>query len=198
VDRKPGACGCRGPIERRAALKLALGALLGLDGARFAVAQNVDPRGMRPQPGDRLVFADGERQGNVVSAADLQSAGSQVLAFPSDAASRVVRDGSRLNKILLIRCDPATLNDETRRRAVEGITAYSAICTHQGCDVTAWDAQIQALWCPCHDSKYDPRESGRVVHGPAPKRLAALPLKLVDGQLVVAAGFSGAVGFQTR
>jgi len=180
------------------ALKVALGAVLGLELKPNAQAQNVDLRSVRPQPGDQLVFADGERRGEIISAADLQPGGPQVQAFPVDPATKLIRDGSRLNKVLLVRSDPETLSAETGRRAVDGVTAYSAICTHQGCDVGAWDAQTKTLWCPCHDSKYDPRENGRVVGGPAPKRLAALPLKVVDGVLTVAGGFSGPVGFQTR
>ena len=42
----------------------------------------------------------------------------------------------------------------------------------------------------------DPSDGARVVGGPAPWQLAALPLKLVDGTLIVAAPFEGRVGFQ--
>jgi nitrite reductase/ring-hydroxylating ferredoxin subunit len=186
------------PLERRAVLKVALGVVLGLDLAPIAAAEDVDARSARPQAGDRLVFAEGERRGEIISTADLQPDGRRVNAFPVDPRSSLIRDGSRLNKILLVRCDPERLSEETRHRAVEGVAAYSAICTHQGCEVGGWDDQTKTLWCPCHDSKYDPRENGRVVVGPAPKRLAALPLKMVDGVLTVAGGFSGPVGFQTR
>ena len=186
------------PLERRSALKLALGVVLGLDLAPRAMAQDADPRNIRPQPGDRLAFADGARRGEIISVADVQPGGPQLNAFPVDPRSMQIRDGSRLNKILLVRFDPESLGEETRRRAVDGVAAYSAICTHQGCEVGAWDAETKTLWCPCHDSKYDPRENGRVVGGPAPKRLAALPLKLEDGVLSIAGSFTGPVGFQTR
>lgn len=186
------------PLKRRTALKMALGAVLGIELAPFATAQSADPASARPQPGDQLVFADGERQGKLIAAADLTPGGPQIFAFPLDPASGTVRSGSRLNKILLIRSDPEGLSEETRRRAADGVSAYSAICTHQGCEITTWEAETKTLWCPCHDSKFDPRESGRVVGGPALKRLAALPLKLVDGVLAVAAGFSGPVGIQNR
>jgi rieske iron-sulfur protein len=179
-------------------LKLALGVVLGLDLATDAIAQNVDLRSVRPQPGDQLVFADGTRKGEIISVADIEPGGPQVQAFALEPRSKVIRDGSRLNKILLVRSDPESLSAETRSRAVEGITAYSGVCTHQGCDVGTWDAQTKLLWCPCHDSKYDPRDNGRVVGGPSPKRLAALPLKMVDGALTVAGGFTGPVGFQNR
>jgi len=48
----------------------------------------------------------------------------------------------------------------------------------------------------CHNSEYDPRQSAEVVFGPAPRRLPALPVKIADGALTVAAGFIGKVGAQ--
>jgi len=200
VEHKSAGCDwCIHPLERRTALKLALGmVVLGLDLVPDAIAQGVELRSVRPQPGDQLVFADGTRKGEIISVADIEPGGPQVQAFALEPRSKLIRDGSRLNKILLVRSDPESLSAETRNRAVEGITAYSGVCTHQGCDVGTWDAQTKLLWCPCHDSKYDPRENGRVVGGPAPKRLAALPLKMVDGALTVAGGFTGPVGFQNR
>jgi rieske iron-sulfur protein len=199
VEQKSAGCNCGiAPLERRTALKWALGVVLGLDLAPYAIAQGAEQSSLRPQPGDQLVFADGARKGEIISIADVQPGGPQVNAFALDPAAKVVRDGSRLNKILLVHSDPESLSEDTRARAVQGIAAFSAICTHQGCEVGTWDAQTKLLWCPCHDSKYDPRDNGRVVHGPAPKRLAALPLKLVDGTLTVAGGFTGPVGFQNR
>jgi Rieske Fe-S protein len=49
---------------------------------------------------------------------------------------------------------------------------------------------------PCHDSESNPRESARVVFGPTPCRLAALPLAIANGSLTVAATFAGKVGGQ--
>jgi Rieske Fe-S protein len=113
-----------------------------------------------------------------------------------DPATSVIRDGSRLNQVLLIHLAPAQLDDVTRARAADGIVAYSAVCTHTGCDTWLWQGDSQTLKCPCHDSVYDPREEARVVSGPAPRRLPSLPLKIVEGVLVVAGGFVGRVGFK--
>lgn len=184
-------------LERRTALKMALGLVFGLNFAHVAAAQD-DARSARPQEGDLLAFADGDREGQVIAPGDLPLGGPRAMAFPLDPRTRLIRDGSRLNKLLLIRLDPGSLDDETRRRAADGIVAYSAICTHQGCDVMAWDSELLSFWCPCHDSKFDPRDGGRVVFGPAPRRLAALPVKIADGVLTAAGGFSGHVGPQTR
>ena len=113
-----------------------------------------------------------------------------------DPASNTVRSGSRLNKVLLLRLDPEGFDPETKERAVEGIVAYSAVCTHTGCDVTNWHPDRQLLECPCHYSFYDPKEGAKVVSGPSPRRLPALPLKSEGGQLVVAKPFTARAGFQ--
>jgi rieske iron-sulfur protein len=118
------------------------------------------------------------------------------MAYPMDPQTKTVREGSRLNQVLLIRLDTETLAEETRTRSAAGIVAYSAICTHAGCDVADWQAGTQMLLCFCHYSQFDPKDGARVVEGPAPRRLAALPLKVAEGVLMAADGFIGRVGFQ--
>ena len=48
--------------------------------------------------------------------------------------------------------------------------------------------------CSCHYSHYNPREGASVMGGPATRPLAALPLKIAEGKLVVAKPFTGRVG----
>jgi rieske iron-sulfur protein len=112
----------------------------------------------------------------------------------------VIRNGSRLNELLVVRLDSVELDDETRSHAADGIVAYSAICAHAGCPVTGWvkgeTGDKDIFKCMCHNSEYDPRQGAEVVFGPAPRRLAALPLAIVDGSLAVAAPFVGKVGAQ--
>jgi Rieske Fe-S protein len=159
-----------------------------------------DPPGSdeRPQKGDLLVFSEGDKEGKLITVADLPRGGPPVHAWPQDPKTSVVRSASRLNELLIINLDPASLDDATRARAVDGILAYSAICAHAGCPVTAWvksDVGDKDVFkCVCHNSEYDPREGAQVVFGPAPRRLAALPLALADGSLSVAGGFIGKVG----
>jgi rieske iron-sulfur protein len=62
--------------------------------------------------------------------------------------------------------------------------------------VTDWFADVLRFKCPCHESEFDPTDAARVVGGPAPWQLAALPLKIVDGALLVARPFEGKLGFQ--
>jgi Rieske Fe-S protein len=85
-------------------------------------------------------------------------------------------------------------SDEVRARAVDGVIAYSAICTHQNCPVSAWHPEDQVFICPCHESRYDPRNGARVVSGPARRALPALPLTVKDGMLIASAGLTGKVG----
>jgi rieske iron-sulfur protein len=154
----------------------------------------------RPQKADVLVFSEGDHAGEVIKPQDLTLGGPPVHAWPRDAKTSVVRDGSRLNEILVIRLDPAELDDDTRARAPDGILAYSAICTHAGCPVTAWvkgeAGDKDVFKCFCHNSEFDPRQSAQVVFGPAPRRLAALPVSVADGSLTVVATFVGKVGAQ--
>lgn len=159
-----------------------------------------DPPGSdeRPQQGDVLVLSEGDQEGKLITPNDLPRGGPPVHAWPKDPNTSVVRSASRLNEILVIRLDPAELDEPTRARAVDGILAYSAICAHAGCPVTAWvksDAGDKEVFkCMCHNSEYDPRAGAQVVFGPAPRRLAALPLALADGALSVAGKFIGKVG----
>lgn len=186
---------------RRTILLTAFATAAGIATSPRAGAEE-DPPGSdeRPQKADVLVFSEGEHAGEIIKPQDLKIGGPFVRAWPKDAKTSVIRKGSRLNEVVVVRLDPAELDDETRARSADGIVAYSAICAHAGCPVTAWvkgaAEDKNVLKCVCHNSEYDPRQSAQVVFGPAPRRLAALPLATVDGSLTVAAAFVGKVGAQ--
>ena len=82
-------------------------------------------------------------------------------AWPKDPKTSVVRKGSRLNEVLVVKLDPAELDEETRSRAADGVVAYSAICVHTGCPITAWvkaaGGDKDVFKCVCHNSEYDPQ-----------------------------------------
>jgi Rieske Fe-S protein len=149
----------------------------------------------RPKAGDLLVKV-GSAELTPLGPDSLPLGTGQVMAWPMDPVGNIVRDGSRLNKVLLVRLDPAGLDPQTGTRAADGVVAYSAICPHTGCEVINWSADRQILECPCHNSQYDPREGARVVAGPSPRGLAALPLRIADGKLTVARPFVGRLGIQ--
>ena len=118
---------------RRFLLASALAAGAGLAAGRSARAQDDPGSDERPQKDDLLVVSEGPNAGQIVKPSDLTLGGPPVHAWPKDPKTSVVRDGSRLNEILVIRLDPAELDDDTRARSADGIVAYSAICTHAGC-----------------------------------------------------------------
>ena len=191
---------CSDPTRRTLILTaLATGACLA---SRKSAAAEEDQPGSdeRPHQADILVFSEGEHAGEVIKPQDLKLGGPPVHAWPKDPKTSVVRSGSRLNEILVVRLDPAELDDETRSRATDGIVAYSAICSHAGCPITGWlkgaAGDNDVFKCFCHNSEFDPRQAAQVVFGPAPRRLAALPLSAADGLLTVVATFVGKVGAQ--
>jgi rieske iron-sulfur protein len=177
--------GCMG-ASRRGVLAAASAFVLDI-ATRGAWAEPADER---PKPGDLLVRVEG----GAALTPDIAVDAPPVAAWPMDPAGNVVRNGSRLNKVLVLRLDPQTLNDATKERAADGILAYSAICPHAGCEITGWSAERKIIECPCHSSHYDPRAAGTVIDGPTPRPLAGLPLKIAEGKLVVAKPFTGRVG----
>ena len=62
------------------------------------------------------------------------------------------------------------------------VTVFSPLCTHLGCGYR-WEDADRKFKCPCHGSVYD--ADGKVLAGPAPRRLDVLPSKIEDGRLFV-------------
>ena len=148
----------------------------------------------KPMPGDRLVEDDAEGPPTPLRPSDLRP-GKPLLAFPFDAAKGEARSDSRFNKVVLMRFAAAEMNAETLARSAGGVLAFSAICTHQGCDVKTWLSKEQALVCYCHSTKFLLLEGARVASGPAARALPFLPLALDGDQLVIAGAFSAAPGY---
>ncbi|ASR36912.1 ferredoxin [Prauserella marina] len=62
------------------------------------------------------------------------------------------------------------------------VSAFSAICTHQGCAVTAEGAELR---CPCHGSMFD-AFTGAVKQGPATEPLPSIAVTVENGEIVTA------------
>ena len=124
--------------------------------------------------------------------------GKPVLAFPFDTTNQMVLNGSRLNKVVLMRFAESDLDASTRAQSAAGVLAYSALCTHQGCELKTWSAKEKLLVCFCHSSKFRLQEGGVVAGGPAPRPLPSMPLKLVGDQIAVAGNFSAIPGGQSN
>lgn len=185
-----------GGKPRRALLKSVAGLALGFAACPAESHAQDDAASSRPKPGDVLVKV-GDLALQPLTPADMPLSASPTMAWAMDPADKTVRSGSRLNRVLLIRMDPQQLSAETRAMAADGVVAYTAICTHSGCEIADWLPDEQVLYCSCHASKFDPRDAARVVDGPAPRNLPALPLGVTGGQLVVAKPFTSRVGFES-
>jgi Rieske Fe-S protein len=60
--------------------------------------------------------------------------------------------------------------------------AFSAVCTHVGCIMSA--VTSGTIDCPCHGSQFK-ITNGAVITGPAPSPLPAKQIKIVDGNIVL-------------
>ena len=149
---------------RRAILKTGFG--LGIQIGLAKAADNA--ASMRPKEGDLLVKVD-DKNAVPLTPEDIPLAGEQISVWAMDPADKTVRSGDRLNRILVLRFSSDQLSPETKVRSAEGVVAYTAICTHAGCEVTDWIPDKQQVFCPCHDSTLDPEDAGKVVDGPAPR-----------------------------
>ncbi|MCX7838691.1 MAG: Rieske (2Fe-2S) protein [Anaerolineae bacterium] len=67
-------------------------------------------------------------------------------------------------------------------RDKEGVTAFSLVCTHQGC-IVQWREGKQEFYCPCHDGYFD--RNGDVIAGPPPMPLEQFPAKIIGNEVVV-------------
>jgi ubiquinol-cytochrome c reductase iron-sulfur subunit len=120
-------------------------------------------------------------------------------AFPEGADKEDVASA-----LVLVRLPPAALDlpAENTHYAAKGIVAYSKICTHAGCAIALYrtplfqpDEPRPALVCPCHYSTFDPGAGGKVVFGPAGRKLPMLPLTIDPrGELRAAGTFDEPIG----
>jgi len=71
------------------------------------------------------------------------------------------------------------------------IVAYSAICQHMGCPV-GYRRKQRELFCPCHQSRYDPERLGSIIQGVATRPLPKIRLQVRNGA-VFAVGVDGLI-----
>ena len=96
-----------------------------------------------------------------------------------------------------MRLDPDKLEVSPGREDwnVDGIVAYSKICTHVGCPVALYEQHTHHLLCPCHQSTFDVTREAKVVFGPASHPLPQLPITVnEEGFLVARSDFQEPVG----
>lgn len=122
-------------------------------------------------------FKNGQRVPDPLSGTDLQNAKAKAAT-------------------VLLRMNPDDIvSDVTRNWSVQGIVAYSKICTHVGCPISLNERTTHHLLCPCHQSTFDLANSGKVIFGPAGRHLPQLPLGVdSDGFLVALSDYGEPVG----
>ena len=147
-----------------------------------------------PAKGDHLVSADGDAKSPPLTVDSVKVGGDIVTAIAVTEAG-AAKNSSRFAKLILFKFDPKDIDEAAKPMSVDGVIAYSAICTHQGCELNAWDPSTAKLRCFCHGSEFLPEKGGEVAHGPASKQLPMLPLaKGAGGRLMVADGFTARPG----
>ena len=62
------------------------------------------------------------------------------------------------------------------------LAAYSAVCTHQACNV-AYRPEDKKLACPCHGSVFDPARGAAVENGPANSPLPEVGIEVREGEV---------------
>jgi ubiquinol-cytochrome c reductase iron-sulfur subunit len=179
------------PMERRSLMVKMFGLAVGALG--LAALFPVRSLGTRPgsslrhtdwKPGTRVVTKNG--QPVRVEELDVNTI---LTVFPED------HPDSADSQTVLLRLPPGVRVPGPGDWTVEGVVAFSKICTHAGCPVSLYQAETQELFCPCHQSTFSVPKGAKPTFGPAARSLPQLPIG-VDGQgFVVAKGdFTEPVG----
>jgi ubiquinol-cytochrome c reductase iron-sulfur subunit len=164
--------------------------LIGAGGA-LGLALLLPVLSLGPAPGKTLKQTAWRRGSRVVDEAgrlvrlDSVPTDGFVTVFPEGAAGRAD------SQALLIRLAPGLLRLPPDRLAAvpEGThVAYSKICTHAGCPVGLYRAELHSLLCPCHQSQFDVLDGGKPFFGPAARPLPQLPLGVDPQGVLVALG----------
>jgi ubiquinol-cytochrome c reductase iron-sulfur subunit len=195
-EKEAAAAAMAGGVEEMSRRRLLFRLLLGAAGA-LGLAAIFPIRSLGRAPGAslfrtewrtglRLVDVDG----NLVTR-DTLEVDSFTTVFPEDAV------GSGDSQAVLIRVPPGSLQLPADRLAgaPDGYVVYSKICTHAGCALGLYLAQVYQLRCPCHQSTFDVLKGSQPVYGPAARALPQLPIEIdPDGTMRALGDFTAPVG----
>lgn len=67
-------------------------------------------------------------------------------------------------------------------RTVEGVTARSLLCTHQGCNVR-WIEDRQIYLCPCHEGRFN--AEGQPIYGPPREPLREIDVMVAGTEVII-------------
>ncbi|GAA4188931.1 MULTISPECIES: ubiquinol-cytochrome c reductase iron-sulfur subunit [Microbispora] len=135
-----------------------------------------------------------EGTGQPIRAADFNSPGGILSVVPEGYEE----DLNALAKatLILLKFRPEEIKSGTNKNwTVDGIVAYSKICTHVGCPAALYEQTTHHILCPCHQSTFDAADGAKVIFGPAARPLPQLPLGIdEEGYLVAKSDFKVPVG----
>ncbi len=111
-------------------------------------------------------------------------------------ANQGVLEAKAKAAVIMIRLEPDLIRVQKEKDwGVDGVVAYSKICTHVGCAVGLYEQTTHHLLCPCHQSTFDLPDDCNVIFGPAKRPLPQLKIIVDDaGYLVAPQGFLEPVG----
>ena len=150
-----------------------------------------------PQVGDGFVFTDGPKKGNVVMVDDVVVDASPITVQAA-SPNGTPREGDNCAAVLY-RVAASKVPSDMASDSVDGIMAYSAVCTHQGCMMTELHKPNElvaafGIICPCHDAIFDPFQGGKNTGGATSRTLPHFPIKSDGGKITVTDVPSGYVG----
>ncbi|MGH9279551.1 MAG: Rieske 2Fe-2S domain-containing protein [Acidimicrobiales bacterium] len=172
------------PIERRRVVLRAFGLAVGALGlaALFPI------RSLGSSPG-RSLYRTGWKRGLRVITRNREAV--RIEDVDVNTVLTVFPEGhpdSADSQTLLIRLPPGVPAPGPTGTSVDGVVAFSKICTHAGCPVGLYQAETQELFCPCHQSTFSVRHGAKPTFGPATRALPQLPIGVDDAGYVVALG----------
>jgi ubiquinol-cytochrome c reductase iron-sulfur subunit len=153
------------------------------------IAPLVILRDMGPLPGTSLrhtVWRKGTRllvygPNTPLRPADFATPGQMITVVPDGFQENL--DALAKATTIIIKFAPGELVPNTPTQqgtvmnwTVDGIVAYSKICTHVGCPVALYEHTTHHILCPCHQSTFDATQGAKVVFGPAARPLPQLPI----------------------
>jgi ubiquinol-cytochrome c reductase iron-sulfur subunit len=168
----------------------------------LAVAPIVLLRDLGPQPGTSLrhtVWRKGMRMlvfgpNTPLRAADFAIPGQMITVVPAGFQDN--QDALAKATTIIIKFAPGQLRPPTVMNwTVDGIVAYSKICTHVGCPVALYEQTTHHILCPCHQSTFDATRGAEVIFGPAARPLPQLPIGTdAQGFLIAESDYHEPVG----
>jgi ubiquinol-cytochrome c reductase iron-sulfur subunit len=162
-------------------------------------------RELGPLPEDKLrktLWAKGKELINMNTNEPLRpediAVGSLTFAMPEGLEESAHDFNNQIAKaaLMVVRIQPEDIKDKRELEwSVDGIVAFSKICTRVGCPISLYEQQTHHVLCPCHQSTFDLSDGARVIFGPAGHPLPQLRIAVnAEGNLEAQGDFEVPVG----